>query len=409
MSGPDARDRLDGLTGVIAFVLAAMALFSRSGLMLLMAALIWITRWFSRLWGRHSLDRVAYQRWFEVNRLFAGEQAVLLVEVVNRKILPLTELAVDDEVPQELEIHGRQTRYLRLGTGVLRHLFTLGWYQRVTRRYTVQTRRRGLYRIGPATLRSGDPFGFQEASRTVRETAELIVYPQVYELEQVGIPSRRPFGDLRARDRLFEDPVRFAGVRNYQPGDPLNRIHWKASAATGALQTKVLDPSVNAGLAVFINAWSFERQWEGTDPESLERGFTVAASVMAWAVAQEIACGLYSNGFAAGWGGLLRIPPARGEAVLEQALEGLARVQPVGSVPIHAVVEDELPSLGYGSSVVIITRMVSDDLVATVMRVQRSGRPVTLVLTADLAAPRLPGVTIYRAGGEEALHGALLA
>lgn len=406
------RDRREALLGIAIFFLIVLSLILQKGLLLLMAGLLWLTRSFSRMWGEHSLTRVDYHRRFERSRLFVGEEVALTVEVVNRKVLPVPELAVDDEVPQELEIRGRRTRFLRLGAGVLRHLFSLAWYQRVTRRYTVVAARRGCYRIGPAILRSGDPFGFVEKQRQVSETADLIVYPTIFSLEQVGIPSRRPFGDLKSRDRIFEDPSRFAGVRDYRPGDPLNRVHWKASAAAGSLQTKIFDPSVNAGLVIFANAWSFDHAWHGTDGSSFERGFSVAGSIVSWAVTEDIACGLYVNGIAVGWGKLLRLPPSRGEGVLEHALEGLARVQPIGSVPIHAMIEEELPTLSYGTSVVIITRSVSDDLAASVARVQRSGRPVTLVLTAGRSAgrlPHLPGVRVYEVPGEEALSGALLA
>ena len=55
-----------------------------------------------------------------------------------------------------------------------------------------------------------------------------------FRLAGYEIASRRPIGEIRISHRLFEDPTRIAGVRAYQSGDPLNRIHWRATARTGA-------------------------------------------------------------------------------------------------------------------------------------------------------------------------------
>ena len=44
----------------------------------------------------------------------------------------------------------------------------------------------------------------------------------------------------------LEDPIRIAGARDYRPGDPLKRMHWKATARTGELQVRLVDPSTTA-------------------------------------------------------------------------------------------------------------------------------------------------------------------
>ena len=61
------------------------------------------------------------------------------------------------------------------------------------------------------------------------------------------IASRRPIGEIRIQHRLYEDPTRIAGVRRYEAGDPLNRVHWRATARTGQLHSKVYESSTMAG------------------------------------------------------------------------------------------------------------------------------------------------------------------
>jgi uncharacterized protein (DUF58 family) len=388
-----------------------LALWLRSGLLLIIGLLVGLTALLATVWGKYALERIDYRRQLERNRCFPGEELELRVELTNRKVLPVTYLTVDDTVPLELDVAARKLNFMRIGKGALRLLFGLAWYQKVVRHYRVTPRKRGYYQLGPAVLTGGDPFGYVQRSKELRATDELIVYPRIIPLEEVGIPSGRPFGDLKSRNRLFEDPMRFAGTREYQPGDPLSRVHWKASAVAGQLQVKLQDPSANLGVAVFLNTWGYDVFWQGADISAMETGCVLAASVVSWACEQGVPVGLYANGMVQDWGFNLRLPPARGPQVLTQALEGLARLTMPSRISLSELLSLEVPTLSYGTSVVIITRHVTEEAAAAISRVQRSGRPVTLIMagTEAEAAPALPGVRLYYVGGEEALHAAVLA
>lgn len=392
-----------------ALLLAALKL--QSAVLLLAACLVALVLGVVALWSRFGLSRLTYERRFAETRCFAGEAVTLVTAVTNRKVLPLTYVVVDESVPVALQVEARRLHFQSRNRERLRLRFSLGGYQRVERRFTLRAVRRGAYRLGPAVVSTGDPFGWAEQRMEVGPSDLLLVYPRVLPLEEVGLPARRPFGDLASRDRLFADPLRFAGVREYRPGDPLNQVHWKATAAAGELQVKLLDPSASLGLAVFLNTWSYTHFWEGDDADALEAGVTLAASVVNWAHEHGLPVGLYANGLVYEWGFSLRLPPARGDAVLVQALEGLARLQTGSPQPLWELMAAEVPALPYGTSLVVITRQVGADLGGAILRAHRSGRPVTLVLTgADpVDLPDLPGVRVYRTGGEEGLHGAVLA
>lgn len=391
--------------------LLLITLIVRSGILLLIALLAGATLLAAYLWGRYSLNRLEYRRGFDRSRCFVGDEVGLTVALTNRKLLPVTYLTVSDVVPDELVIASQRLQFSRKGKGLLELAFGLSWYEMVVRHYRVTPQRRGFYQLGPATLLGGDPFGYVRQYREVPEPETLIVYPRVVPLDRLGLPTRRPFGDLKSRNRLFEDPMRFAGVREYQQGDPLNRIHWKASAGSGRLQVKLLDPSANFGLAVFLNTWAHNLFWEGSEEQSLETGCVLAASIVNWAGDEGLPVGLYANGLTAGWGMNLRLPPARGPHVLPQALEGLARLGNPSRTAMADLLADEAPRIGYGTSVAVITSHVTEELAGAMLRVHRSGRPVTLVLTGSGAMdlPRLPGIQVYTIPGEEALHAAVLA
>ena len=84
-------------------------------------------------------------------------------------------------------------------------------------------------------------------------TDRLVVYPPLVPLEQLGIPSRDPFGDLSVRRHLFEDPVRVASTRDYTPGDPVRRIHWKSSARAARLQTRTFERTTSTDMVLFLD------------------------------------------------------------------------------------------------------------------------------------------------------------
>src|SRR5262249_19443746 len=120
-------------------------------------------------------------------------------------------------------------------------------------KYQIECLMRGYFQIGPLTLESGDLFGLHRRFRVLTEPTFLLVYPRIVPLLGYDLASRRPIGDVRMSHRLYEDPTRIAGVRAYQQGDPLNRIHWRATARTGSLHSKVHEPSTLPGITVLLD------------------------------------------------------------------------------------------------------------------------------------------------------------
>ncbi len=117
----------------------------------------------------------------------------------------------------------------------------------------------------------------------------------MHPLAGFDIASRRPIGEVKMSYRLFEDPTRVAGVRPYEAGDPLNRINWRATARTGALHSKVYEPSTVAGVTVLLDFHqaSFDERHE---PVRSELAVTMAASLAnaVFEMGQQV--GLVTNG-----------------------------------------------------------------------------------------------------------------
>jgi uncharacterized protein (DUF58 family) len=152
-------------------------------------------------------------------------------------------------------------------------------------------------------------------------------------LEGYDLSSRRPIGEVRLTHKLYEDPTRISGVREYQTGDPLNRVHWRATARTGTLHCKVYEPSTIAGLTLVLDFHDLGYPERG-EPHRSELAVTTAVSLAhaVYLMGQQV--GLVSNGRDAadrirteGWKGDYRTRDMARESVTMR--EQSDRLQPV--------------------------------------------------------------------------------
>ncbi|HEY8491643.1 MAG TPA: DUF58 domain-containing protein [Dehalococcoidia bacterium] len=378
----------------LSLVLVVAGLLAGYGVLAGFGVLCLLSGGLARLWGRFALARVSYRRELEQDRAFVGDTVLLTASLTNRKPLPLPWVEVVDHVPAALAPEGVRPALDATGLVQVRRTTALGWYQRAAWTCRLPCRTRGYHRLGPAALRSGDLFGLFEQRRPAPEPARLVVYPETLDLEPLGFASRRAFGEHRGTERLFEDPLRVSGVRDYQPGDPMKRIAWGPTARTGRLLSRVYEPSTTPSLLVVLNVATMPHTWEGYDPELLERAVSVAASVARDAAEARYAVGLLANASFPEADRPLRIPPGRSPDQLPRVLEALAAVSPFVLMPMEELLERERTSLPWGATVVAVTALLPEPLQAVLLGLRDAGHPVHVVSVArepvHAEASRLP-------------------
>jgi uncharacterized protein (DUF58 family) len=279
--------------------------------------------------------------------------------------------------------------------GLLDSLFSLRWYERDQRHYSLLLRQRGLFPIGPARLESGDMFGIFEQVREDQEQDFLVVFPTQQPLETLRLPTDDPFGDRRAHRRLYEDPNLPMGIRDYHPEDDFRRLHWPATAHTGALQVKVYQPVSAQVMVACLNVSTFPHYWEGTYPELLEYLLSVTASIVQHGLEEGYRVGLISNGTLAHADQTFRIMPGRSKDQLARLLTVLASVTPITTGSFDRFLISEIPRLPYGATLVIITGMINAALEEAILRLKQHGRRINLLCFAQEAPAPIPGVRIF--------------
>jgi len=204
-----------------------------------------------------------------------GAKMQVLITVKNEGWMPVPWVLLEDLLPAfaldkkypRLKIKGKRVQIAMMRGGGDTKL-----------KYDIECLMRGYYQIGPVVMENGDLFGLHRRYKVETEPQFLLVYPRLVPLTGYELASRRPIGDVRLMHRLFEDPTRIAGVREYQPGDSLNRVHWKATARTGKLHSKIYEPSTMTGATLLLDFHSEGYHSRG-EPFRSELAITTTASL----------------------------------------------------------------------------------------------------------------------------------
>lgn len=338
----------------------------------------------ARLWARLSLEQVEYRRELSERRAFSGEQVKLRLRLANRKLLPVPWLELRERLPEAAPlVEGHTTPTGQHGAVYLTRTTALRSGDRLEWPLTMHAGRRGYHRFGPARLTSGDLFGLFEREQEAGGIDTLVVYPRTYPLPDMGIGSDRPFGELRGGRRIFPDPVRAIGVRDYVPGDPLKQVDWKATARAGRLQSRLYEPSRALAVVVALDVMTLPHTWEGTDPVLLERGVTVAASFARAAFESHAALGLLTNGALPEADRPIRLGTGRRPDQLARVLEALAGANPFAMAPLAAELERRGEALPIGASVVVVAALMTENLMASLQRLRRERHEVHVVKTSS--------------------------
>lgn len=355
----------------------------------------------SRYWSRHLFDRVTLDRKAGERRGFVGEAIPLEVTLENRKPLPLPWFEWRLGMAETLKVEAEQVASAVVpGLHWLVRKGALGWYQRQQWKFTMRPTERGFHQIGPATIRSSDLLGVFPRAHEDDTEDHLIIFPHVLSLEDLGLPSDRPFGERKGGERIFEDPLRIAGLREYRPGDPLKRIDWKATARDGELRSRVYEPSATQQIYLMVNIDTMLHAWEGYLRNELERVVSAAASVAVWAAGARYAVGILANGAFPNADRPIRLPPSRSRDQVTRVLEALAVVQPLTMGDLAGAIEREASRIPRGSTIVIIASLLPERLCGVIARLHSEGHSIFVLGTShgtlDALPPGIPGNDVSR-------------
>ncbi len=257
--------------------------------------------------------------------------------------------------------------------------------------YRLPTERRGIFDLGPMQLHLEDPFGLAATTREAAPATRLTVYPRVDPVPPLPMTrGNDPHAGADHPTALAASGEDFYALREYEVGDDLRRVHWKASARLDELMIRQEEMPWQGRVTVLVDL----RGGVHND-ESLELVLSAAASVVSacWrhrSLVRLVSTAGVDSGFAAG------------HAHVEAILEHLAGAGPGRDDKLAAIL-GSLRREGNGGALTVVTTAAAPDAdLDRVARLRSRFGAVTLVLfeTSSFESA-VPG----RAGRDRAVRG----
>ncbi|HYY55191.1 MAG TPA: DUF58 domain-containing protein [Candidatus Dormibacteraeota bacterium] len=379
---PPSSTRAGQFPWPLAWLIALVALVAREPVMLVVLGLVAVAGLVAETTGRVAQARLRLRVSLSASRVVAGEEVDCVVEVDNAKPMPLTWCDVHIPLPEGVELADAGPGHAR---SRLAATFGIGANERVRFRFRVLAAQRGAYAIGAARIRTGDWLGFFSDERDAGELAVLVVYPRPLQARMRDVPAFRPLAERATRRGLLTDPTRFAGVREHRAGDARKDIHWKASARTGRLQTRVFDPSTSGDVVFLVNVASHPSYWIQADPDAVEAAISAASTLLRQAEEEGRRAALVTNGIDAVTRERPRARLGRGPARLRRGLEILARLSPYAVGTPERIFLREQARLAFGATLVCVTPSITAALARALARLRRGRHRVLAVSVAPIA------------------------
>ena len=205
-----------------------------------------------------STDRLLHPE-----KVHAGTDSRVELVVQNRSGRRLPILTVRDPFDRGR----RQARFL---------LASLADHEVARAAYRLPTQQRGIFQVGPLEVSNADSFGLAQVTRPVAAATELTVYPRIDQI--APLPQTRGHDPLAGADHptaLGLSGEDFYGLREYQVGDDLRRVHWPSTARLGELMIRQHEMPWQGRATVLLDVRAAVH-----NSESLELAVSAAASIV---------------------------------------------------------------------------------------------------------------------------------
>jgi len=294
-------------------------------------------------------------------RALEGEEVEVAVEVESTTPVERLELYV--ALPASLELlEGSNPVALRLGRGERRRL-------------VLRTRaaRWGGVVVERIHIRARDRFGLLTYEVQLRQPAPLRVYPREEALRSIVTAMETQATSGNEVSRRKGEGIEFADIREFNPGDRIRRINWRASARRGGLWVNESHPERNTDVILFLDSFT-DLPGGGGRSSSLDLAVRATATLAAHYIERRDRVGLIA------FGGVLRwLLPGMGVIQLYRIVEALLDTEIVLNYAWKDI--DVIPArtLPPASLVLALTPLIDDRAVGSLLDLRARGFDLAVV------------------------------
>lgn len=262
-------------------------------LLLVIAVAVWMQ---NRLYKKRAFENLEYECRLTKTEVFEGDELELVEVVTNNKWLPIPWLKAEITTSQYLEIAER-TASISDNVRTVSSFFVMKSYRKIERRWKIKATRRGDFTVHNITLVSTDLLGNVALSMPIPVKLHLTVLPRPLDIDEAALAPRYLSGEQVVKRNLFEDPFFIAGVREYTQREPLNRIHWNATAKEQKMMVYNNECTSRQSLTVLLNMQSREIEHHDImDGDYIENAIRCVAAILDSTLREQTPVRLLSNG-----------------------------------------------------------------------------------------------------------------
>ncbi|MEF2098129.1 DUF58 domain-containing protein [Bacillus sp. CFBP9009] len=173
----------------------------------------------------------------------AGESVEIALTFTRKNRLPLLFMVVEEELPQKMEDRGFQRKII---------IFP-GFKRTFSMSYTLENLQRGEHSFQSIRFWIGDFFGLVEKEAIYSSPLKITVFPRYHELAYSDLDRVFNQGAVVSAKKTQREHSVVSGVREYQPGDQLSWINWKATARTSEIMTKEFEVQKNRDVFIMLD------------------------------------------------------------------------------------------------------------------------------------------------------------
>ncbi|WP_285769079.1 DUF58 domain-containing protein [Peribacillus sp. SI8-4] len=225
----------------------------------------------------YPLQAITVERKVSKRECQAGDSVEMDLTITRKNRLPLLFLVIEEEMPREMgdwEIHRKA-------------LIFPGFKRTITTSYVLENLPRGEHEFQTIRLWIGDFFGLVEKEAIFDSPLKITVFPSYQELDSFYLDRMFNQGQAGPTKKTQREHSVVSGVREYQPGDQLSWINWKATARTSEIMTKEFEVQKNRDIWIIL---------DNQPTISLEESITTAASFVHSLIKKGIQVGYASTG-----------------------------------------------------------------------------------------------------------------
>lgn len=313
-----------------------------------------------------ALRRVAVIRRLSDRRVVSGDDIRVSMVVRQRSYLPLAWLIIEDEWFHT----GKQQSFYH------RKLF-IPWFRAAFNyEYTISHVQRGKYKFTGTRLITGDLVGFVLKRKRIQAEEPFVVFPRPLTITRFSAPRESFAGEETTRSRLLENAAQVSSVRDYVPGDGMNRIHWKSTSRTNALKTKEMEAAGTNHMVVFLDAAHPSNGSKQAD-ELFEACVQTTASLLKYGDEHQYHLGLFSN---TSERCMMRLSkPFK----LSAGYEFLAGAAQDGETLFHEMLWNEASSLSAGTLIICVAARMDERFLQVVEQLRFRKMKVKVVYLYD--------------------------